>query len=329
MDRSKLTRREFMKATGLGVASMGAVGLFPGLSFGSSNFTFGSASAAGSWYPLAVAMSKVVSDRMPAVNVTGVTTPGASRENIMRIDRGEMELGWSTANFLYKGYHGVDIFKRSQKVIGWFSAYPGYYTIAARKSSGIQCMADLKGKTVAIGTPGSHCNMDNVNLIFKNCGLAAGKDFKIEQVRFPDAVQKMIDGHIDACSYFMGINTPGFVQLADSADITFLPLPDTAHRGIVKQDPSYFIGNLPAGTYRGQDVDVPVAAMAYTTICSPDLSEEFMYEATRAVFENLPFITASSHNFKQTTLARVYQGMPVPVHPGAAKYFAEHGVAQS
>ena len=66
--------------------------------------------------------------------------------------------------------------------------------------------------------------------------------------------------------------------------------------------------------------------MAYTTICGPFLSDEFMYNATKAVFENLPFIVNASANFKQTKLESVYEGMPIPVHPGAAKYFAEKGI---
>lgn len=327
MLKRDLTRREFIKTTSMGLAAAGLMGQFPTLAFGAKNYTFGSASATGSWYPLAVAMSKVIDDNVPGYNVTGVTTPGASRENILRIDRKEMELAWSSANILYKGYMGLDPFKEKRKVLGWFSAYPGYFTIAARRRSGIKSVADLRGKKMAIGTPGSQTMMDNVNLIFKNCGLVADKDFKAEYIRFPDATQKMIDGHIDACSYFMGVGVPGYVQLAGSADVIFLPIPKEAQAKIIKQDPAYFIGEIPAGTYRGMKVPVTAAGMAYTTVCGPFLSEDFMYKATKAVFENLDFIVSASANFKQTKLANVYKGMPIPVHPGAARYYKEHGVA--
>jgi TRAP transporter TAXI family solute receptor len=326
MSEKVFNRREFIKASAAAMAAAGLSTQFPHLAWAAKNYTFGSASAKGSWYPLAVAMSKVMNDNIPGYNITGVTTPGASRENILRIDRQEMEFGWSTANFLYKGYSGKEPFKAKRKVLGWFSAYPGYFTIAARKGSGIKTIADLKGKTVAVGTPGSMTMMDNVNLILKSNGLVADKDYKAEYIRFPDAVQKMTDGHIDACSYFMGVKVPGYVQLAESSDLTFLPLPKEAGEKILKQDPAYFIGSLPAGSYKGQDAEVPVAGMAYTTICGPFLSEDFMYKATKAVFENLPFIISASANFKQTKLETVYQGMPVPVHPGAARYYKEKGI---
>ncbi len=326
MGAKTFTRREFVKASAAGLAAVGLAGQFPSLSWGAKNYTFGSASAKGSWYPLSVAMSKVINDNIPGYNVTGVTTPGASRENILRIDRGEMELGWSTANMLYKGFHGQEPFKGKMKILGWFSSYSGYFTIAARKSTGIKSIADLKGKKVAIGTPGSMTMLENQNLILKSCGLVADKDYKAEYIRFPDAVQKMIDGHIDACSYFMGVKVPGFVQMADSVALNFLPLPSEAQKKILAQDPAYFIGSLPAGTYRGQSNAVPVAGMAYVLLCSPALTDEFMYKATKAVFENLDFIISASANFKQTQLANVYQGMPIPIHPGAARYFKEKGV---
>ena len=327
MGVKKFTRREFVKASTVGLTAIGLTSQFPALSWGGKNYTFGSASAKGSWYPLSVAMSKVINDNVPGYNVTGVTTPGASRENILRIDRREMEMGWSTANMLYKGYEGTKPFKGKKKVLGWFSSYSGYFTIAARKSTGIKSIADLKGKKVAIGTPGSMTMLENENLILKSCGLEAGKDYKAEYIRFPDAVQKMTDGHIDACSYFMGIKVPGFVQMANSVALNFLPLPLEAQKKIVAQDPAYFIGNLPANTYRGQANAKPMAGMAYTLLCSPALTDEFMYKATKAVFENLDFITSASANFKQTQLSSVYQGMPVPIHPGAAKYFKEKGIS--
>jgi TRAP transporter TAXI family solute receptor len=328
MQERDFTRRDFLKSTAAGIMTAGLVAQFPGLAFSAKNYTFGSASAKGSWYPLAVAMSKVINDNVKGYNVTGVTTPGASRENILRIDRKEMELAWSSANILYKGYHGLKPFKEKRQVLGWFAAYPGYFTIAARKAAGIKTMADLKGKKVATGTPGSQTQMDNENLIFPNCGLIPGKDFKVENIRFPDAVQKMTDGHIDACSYFMGIRVPGYVQMADSVALNFLSLPAGAGERILKQDPAYFVGKLPANSYTGQTQPVEVAGMAYTTICGPFLSDEFMYQATKAVFENLTFITNASANFKQTKLETVYTGMPIPVHPGAAKYFKEKGITR-
>jgi len=323
-----LTRREFLKSSATGLATAGVLTQFPRLLFAAKvkEYTFGSASAAGSWYPLAVAMAKVVSDNVPGYHVTGVTTPGASRENILRIHRREMELAWSTSSFLYNGYHGLDPFKSKNDVLGWFASYPGLFTIVARKATGIKTMADLKGKTVATGTPGSQTQIDNDDVIFPAHGLIPGKDYKPENIEFTTAVEKIIDGHLDACSYFMGAGVPGFVRMADSVKLNFIPVEESAKVKIKEKNPVAYFDYLPAKTYTGQEEPVLAVHLAYTTCCGSYLDDEFMYKATKAVFENLGFITSASAVFKQTKIEKVYTGMPIPVHPGAARYYKEKGV---
>jgi TRAP transporter TAXI family solute receptor len=323
-----LTRREFLKSSATGLATAGVLTQFPRLLFAAKvkEYTFGSASAAGSWYPLAVAMAKVVSDNVPGYHVTGVTTPGASRENILRIHRREMELAWSTSSFLYNGYHGLDPFKSKNDVLGWFASYPGLFTIVARKATGIKTMADLKGKTVATGTPGSQTQIDNDDVIFPAHGLIPGKDYKPENIEFTTAVEKIIDGHLDACSYFMGAGVPGFVRMADSVKLNFIPVEESAKAKIKEKNPVAYFDYLPAKTYTGQEEPVLAVHLAYTTCCGSYLDDEFMYKATKAVFENLGFITSASAVFKQTKIEKVYTGMPIPVHPGAARYYKEKGV---
>jgi TRAP transporter TAXI family solute receptor len=330
MKKRHFTRREFLKYTGTGMMAAGMVSQFPGLAIGAKvkEYTFGSASAAGAWYPLATAMSKVINDNVPGYHVTGVTTPGASRENILRIDREEMELAWSSANILLRGYKGEDPFKEKRKVLGWFSAYPGLFTIVARASTGIKTMADLKGKVIATSTPGSQTQMDNDNKIFPAHGLYPGKDYTSEKIQFTDAVQKMIDGHIDACSYFMGAGVPGYMRMADSVKLNFIPIEESAKKKLSEMEPAFYFDQLPANTYKGQTAPVEAVFMAYTTCCGPFLTDDFMYNATKAVFENLQFISSASAVFKKTKLENVYKGMPVPVHPGAAKYFKEKGVTK-
>lgn len=323
-----LSRRDFLKNSAVGLATMSTIGSLPSLAFAAKakQFTFGSASSSGSWYPLSVAMSKVISDSVPGYNVTGVVTPGASRENIMRMDMGEMELGWSLANTLFKAYSGDDPFKKKMAVNGWFSAYPAIIHVVARKGSGIQTMADLKGKTVATGTPGSQTNLDNENVLFPSHGLIPEKDFKVERIRFTEAVQKMIDGHIDACAYYMGAGVPGFSRMAESTQIVFLPIEDDSIAKIKKLDPTLYADNLPAGVYKGQNDPVKAVHMAYTLCCSDSLDEDFMYGATKAVWENYNFICSASAVFKRANIENVFKGMAVPVHPGATKYFAERGI---
>ncbi len=325
---SVVSRRDFIKHATVGLAAVGTMGAFTPMAFGARDkqYTFGSASSSGSWYPLSVAMSKIISDNTPGYHVTGVVTPGASRENILRMDMGDMELGWSLANTLYKAHHGEDPFKKKMGVSGWFSAYPAIIHVAARKGTGIKTMADLKGKTVATGTPGSQTHLDNEKVLFPSHGLIPEKDFKVERIRFTEAVQKMIDGHIDACAYYMGAGVPGFSRMAESTPIVFLPIETAAIAKIKALDPTLYADDLPAGVYKGQNAPVSAVHMAYTLCCSTALDADFMYTATKAVWKNYDFICSASAVFKRAKIENVYKGMAVPVHPGAARYFAEKGV---
>ena len=291
-----------MKTTATGIMSAGLVSQFPGLAFGAKNYTFGSASATGSWYPLAVAMAKIINDNVRGYNVTGVTTPGASRENILRIDRQEMELGWSSANILYKGYMGLDPFKEKNKVLGWFAAYPGYFTIAAGKPAGIKTIADLKGKKVATGTPGSQTQMDNQNLIFPNCGLIPGKDFKQEISASRTRCRKWWTATWTPVRILWGSGVPGFVQLADSVKLNFLSLPPEAEKKLSSRIPPILSENyrqIRTGELRSR---LKLPGWPIPRSAGHFLDDEFMYQATKAVFENLNFIVNASANFKHTKL---------------------------
>ena len=304
----------------------------PGQAFSGDvkEYTFGSGSASGIWYPCSVAMAKVINENVPGYHVTAVTTPGAARESILRTNRGEMELGWAIPDFLKEAYHGNgQMFKAKQDILGWFQSYPAVITIAARKASGAKTMADLKGKKIAVSTPGSNNQLDCDNIIFPAHGLYPDKDYTSVKIRFPEAVQKMIDGHIDAVCFYMGIGAPGFVQMAESVNLNFISIEESAKAKIIEAEPAFYFGYLPKGTYKGIDEPVEQVMMNYSLFCSSHLSEDFMYQATKAVFENLDYISSVNSAFKATTLEKVYQGMTIPVHPGAVKYFKEKGIVQA
>ena len=293
-------------------------------------YTFGSSSASGIWYPLAVAMAKVINDNVPGYHVTAVTTPGAAREAILRTHKGEMEFGWAIPDFLLAAYNGNGpLFKEKKDILGWFQSYPAVITIAARKSTGAKRIADLKGKKIAVSTPGSNNQLDADQIVFPAHGLFPDKDYTSVKISFSDAVQKMIDGHIDAVAFYMGMPSPGFVQMANSVDLNFIPIEESSKKFIMDKEPTYYFSFLPGDTYKGMDAPVEAIFQNYSLFCAARLSEEFMYAATKAIFENLDYITSVNSAFKDTKIEKVYEGMNIPVHPGAEKYFAERGIKRN
>jgi uncharacterized protein len=329
MNRSSLQKHRFLHVSVIIFLSLFAFAFVSTQTFAGSpkEYTFGSASSSGIWYPCSVGMAKLINDNVPGYHVTATTTPGASRENILRIHRQEMELGWATPNLLYAAYNGeAPLFDEKKDIKGWFQAYPMVTTIAVRKSTGAKTFADLKGLKIAVSTPGSNNQLDADDNVFPAHGLYPDKDYTSVKIRFPEAVQKMIDGHIDGVFFHMGIGSPGFVRMAESVDLTFIPIEEDAKEIIQKKNPANYFGQLPKGVYKGLDNPVEVIMMNYSLFCSSHLSDDFMYKATKAVFENLDYITSVNAAFNGTKLQNVYLGMTIPVHPGAEKYFNEMGV---
>jgi TRAP transporter TAXI family solute receptor len=327
-DRRSLLK--FLAVASLALALALGLNLSPnaGTSFAAKvkDYTFGSASAAGAWYVCASAMGKVISENVPGYRVTGVTTPGASRENVMRIHGREMELGFSTPDILLAAYEGKAPFKEKKDVSGWFCPYPSYVILVARKGTGATKVSDLKGMRIATGTPGSATQMFNDEVFFPAHGLMPGKDYKAENIRLPEAVQKIIDGHIDAAIYMVPKGNPGYTQMSMSAKLNFIPVEEKAKKEIIKKRPAFFFGNLEPGDYRGIEKPVEMVKFAYQTFCGSYLSEDFMYRATKAVFGNLDFLKKASASMKPLTLENALEGMPIPLHPGAMKFFKEKGV---
>jgi len=291
-----------------------------------AEYTFGSASASGAWYVCASAMGKLITENVPGYRVTGVVTPGASRENILRIHKREMEMGFSTPDMLLSGYKGKAPFKEKKDILGWFCPYPSYVILVARKSTGATKVTDLKGMKIATGTPGSSTQRLNDQVFFPAHGMFPGKDYKPQNIRLPEAVQKIIDGHIDAAIYMVPKGNPGYTQMCNSAKLTFIPVAAAAKAEIKKKRPTFFFGDLVPGDYKGIKKPTEVVKFAYQIFCGSYLKDEFVYKATKAIFENLDFLKTASSSMKPLTLQNALDGMAIPVHPGAIKYFKENGV---
>ena len=114
--------------------------------------------------------------------------------------------------------------------------------------------------------------------------------------------------------------------MANSVDLTFIPIEESAKKFILEKEPTYYFEFLPAGTYKGMQEPVEAIFQNYSLFCAARLSDEFMYAATKAIFENLDYITSVNSAFKDTKIEKVYDGMSIPVHPGAEKYFTERGI---
>jgi hypothetical protein len=279
----------------------------------------------GVYYPLGVALGNAIGKAMPGVK-TSVQATKASVENLNLLQAGRGEIAFTLGDSLsdaWKGSEDAGFKTPLKKLRGIAAIYPNYIQIVARADSGIKSLADLKGKKISVGAPKSGTEL-NARVILKAAGIEY-KDFaKVEYLPFGESVELMKNRQIDVTLQSAGLGVSALRDLATSVDIVVVPIPPD----IVKKtnDPAYLPATIPANTYRGQASDVPSAAVQNYLVTHEGVSNDVVYGMTKALWTNLDALIAAHSAAKAIDPKHALEGMPVPLHPGAEKYYKEAGL---
>ncbi|HSK39777.1 MAG TPA: TAXI family TRAP transporter solute-binding subunit [Arenibaculum sp.] len=279
----------------------------------------------GVYYPLGVALSKIYADNMEDVR-TAVQSTKASVENLNLLQAARGEIGFTLGDSLSHAWEGneeVGFRGKLDKLRGVAAIYPNYIQIVARADSGIETLADLEGKRISVGAPRSGTEL-NARAVLAAAGLSYDDLGKVEYLPFAESVELMKNRQIDATLQSAGLGVASIRDLAATNDITVVAVPDDVIAAI--GDPVYVPATIPAGTYNGQEEDVRTAAVVNFLVTHEDLSEDVVYGMTKSMFENLDGMTSAHAAAEGIDLATATQGMPVPLHPGAERYYTEQGV---
>ncbi|NMM25987.1 MAG: TAXI family TRAP transporter solute-binding subunit [Glaciimonas sp.] len=279
----------------------------------------------GVYYPMGVALSQIYAKAMPDVK-TSVQATKASAENLNLLQAGRGELGFTLGDALsdaWKGDAEAGFKTPLRKLRGLAGIYPNYIQIVASADSGIKTLADLKGKRIAVGAPKSGTEL-NARAIFKAAGLAY-KDFaKVEYLPFGESVELMKNRQLDATLQSAGLGVSSLRDLATSVKIVVVPIPADVVSKV--GDPAYQSGVVPANTYEGQTTNVPTAYVQNFLVTHEGVPTDTVYKMTKSMFENLDHLTAAHAAAKSIRKETALVGMPLPLHPGAVKYYREIGL---
>lgn len=278
----------------------------------------------GVYYPLGVALAKIYADKIPDVRPS-VQATKASVENLNLIQQGKGEVAFTLADSLAQAWAGNEEagFKtRLGKLRAIAGIYPNYIQIVASKESGIKTLADLKGKRLSVGAPKSGTEL-NARAILKAAGIKYEDLGKVEYLPFAESVELMKNRQLDATLQSAGLGVASIKDLATSVPITVVEVPASV---IAKVGVPYQAATIPAGTYSGQDTPVSTAAVQNFLVTRADANDDLVYEMTKAMFENLPEMAAAHAAARSIKLEDAAKGSPVPLHPGAVRYYKERGV---
>jgi len=278
----------------------------------------------GVYYPLGVAIGKLYSDKIPNVK-TQVQATKASVENLVLLQRGSGEIAFSLGDSLKAAWDGDEEagFKSKLdklRVIG--AIYPNYIQIVATADSGIKTLADLKGKSLSVGAPKSGTEL-NSRAILKAAGMDYKDIGKIEYLPFAESVDLMKNRQLTATLQSAGLGVASLKDLSNSSEISVVSVPKVT---VEKIGPPFVAAVIPANTYKGQDQDVPTAAVVNYLVTSSAVSDDLAYQMTKLIFDNLPELANAHAAGKEIKLEKAAADSPVPLHPGAARYYKEKGL---
>ncbi|MBR4865568.1 MAG: TAXI family TRAP transporter solute-binding subunit [Clostridia bacterium] len=314
-----------MKKRVLGILAlaMAIMMLFAACS-GSTSMTMGTGGSSGTYYAFGGVLGQYITNEA-GIQTTVVSTDG-SKANIQGIDAGDYQLATVQSDVMAYAWAGTSSFAEDG-VVDSFRVVGGLYAEAVQlitMDPAIQTVADLAGKAVSIGAPGSGVYFNAIDVLGA-AGLTE-EDIDAQYQSFADSTEALIDGKIDAAFIVAGAPTPAITQLMTSADAYLVPIDGEIAEACMASCPYYTALAIPAGTYPGQDADVMTLTVKATLIVSADASEDDVYNLTAAIFDNIDAIKAEHGKGAELSIENATSGMTAPFHAGAAKYYAEKGV---
>jgi TRAP transporter TAXI family solute receptor len=276
----------------------------------------------GTYYPIGGAIAKVLNENIDSMNASAQST-GASVTNTRLIYNQEVELAILQNDIANYAVNGERQFEGNQvnNMSGIASLYPEVIQIIVRSDAGIDSIEDLKGKSVAVGAPGSGAEA-NASQILEFFGLSYD-DIEEDYLSFGEAASRLKDRQIDAAFLTAGIPTAAVMDVAATQDIKLLNFSDQDIESLNEAYPYLTEVIVPAETYNGLDNDVQTVALQAILVAESSLSEEIVYNITKAIFENRDTLIAAHARAKDITLEGAESGMTVKLHPGAQKYYNE------
>lgn len=306
--------------------------VFSGAASPRTFITIGSGSTTGLYYPTAVGIAKIINEAGTDVRANARST-GGSVYNSGSVHDGKLQMALAQNNILYYAYKGTGIKAFEGKPLkdlrGLATLYPEMIHILVRKDANIHSVADLKGKRVNIGDIGSSTEQDARHLLALH-GLSVGDLGSVVRSSAGQAVGLLRDGKIDAMFYSVGLGSAAITEAAQTAPITLVSLSEDEVQALHKKYPFYTEFTIPAGTYPGVDQDVRTVTFKATLFTSAKTSDKTVETIMNTVFKkhiNAFYNDIANPNLKKFfKLDNALDGMSIPLHPGAVKFYKEAGV---
>jgi len=278
----------------------------------------------GVYYPYGGGLAELINRHIDGYAAVAEVT-GASVENMGLIFRGDSDLALVLADTVYQAYTGTGRFEGRQieKTRALGSIYPNAVQIVTLAGSGVVSLQDLKGKRVSVGAPGSGTEV-NANAILEANGISYS-DITVQRLNFNETADALRDGDVDVGFWSVGPPTSSILNLAVTRDIALVGLTDEEIAKAQALEPVFAPYTLRASLYDKVDTAVQTISIPNVLVVNADMSDELAYAITKVLFEKTAELIAIHPAANDTTVDFSLTSTPVPLHPGAIRYYEEVG----
>jgi TRAP transporter TAXI family solute receptor len=280
----------------------------------------------GVYYPYGGGLAKVLNENVPGVRATAEVT-AASVDNLKLIRDGRADIAFTLADTLADAVAGRGPFEgRPVPAASLSVLYSNYTQLVTSGSAGIATIAQLRGKTVSTGAPGSGTEVIAIRLL-RAAGLDPDRDVTRQSLGASESAGALRDGKVDAFFFSAGLPAAAIQDLAHSPGITIKLIPTDDLLPVLRRDYGdlYASLDIPAGTYPGLDKPVGGVGVANVLVVNRSMPDDLAYEITRVLFEKKAELAAIHPEAEHLSIERGRSGSPAEYHPGALRYFREHG----
>jgi uncharacterized protein len=278
----------------------------------------------GVYYPIGGGIAELINNHVEGYSAVAEVT-GASVENMALINTGDSDFALALADTVYQAYTGTGALEGREMpgLRALLSVYPNAIQIVTLAESDIQSIEDLRDRRVSVGAPGSGTEVNAQQILTAN-GISYD-EIDEQRLNFNETADALRDGDIDAGFWSVGPPTSSIMNLAATRAIRLIALSEEQIAAAQEEEPVFAPYTLQAGIYDGIEEDVQTISIPNVFVVSDEMDEDLAYEVTKVIFERIDDLIAVHPAAEDTTVEFTMESTPIPLHPGAIRYFEEIG----
>jgi uncharacterized protein len=310
------------------VLSAVLAGCVYGVSSSTKFLSIATGGTGGVYYPYGGALARLISERLPGWQATAEVT-GGSIDNLKYLQLGKVDIAFTLADTLDEAVKGSGPFQGS--AVGSIRTlavlYTNYTHVVVRQGSGVKRISDLRGRVVSVGAPGSGTELI-ADRVLAAAGIDSRKDLTRHQLSVVESAAAMKDNKLDAFFWSGGAPSSAIQDLAATPGMSIAIVPQDDLLLRLQRDFSrrlYRLAVVSPGIYRGIDEGVPTVGVENLLVASSSLDSDVVYAIVKLLYDEKPALVAAHPEARHLELSAAPEVSPAPFHPGAIRYYKEHG----